>query len=56
MPGPRLASDYQLLAWSAGGWLFYNAGRGRIAAYRPGRAAAIRLALRVKPFVDFAAR
>ena len=54
--GPHLARDYQLLAWSSSGWLFYNAGRGRIAAYRPGGATATLLPLHVAPFVDIAAR
>ena len=53
--GPRLARVYQLLAWSSSGWLFYNAGRGRIAAYDPSRGAATLLPVRVRPFVDIAA-
>jgi hypothetical protein len=56
VPGPHLARDYQLLAWSSSGWLFYNASRGRIAAYHPGRATATLLPLHVDPFVDIAAR
>ena len=53
--GPRLAPVYQLLAWSPSGWLFYNAGRGHIAAYNPSRGAATLLPVRVRPFVDIAA-
>jgi hypothetical protein len=33
---PRAAIAYPVLAWSSSGWLFYNAGRGRIGAWRPG--------------------
>jgi hypothetical protein len=54
--GPRLARDYQLMAWSSGGWLFYNAGYGRLAAYNPSQGAATLLSVRVRPFVDIAAR
>lgn len=54
IPGARIASDYQLLAWASSGWLYFNAGRGRIGAWRPG-APARRLGVRVRPFVDMAA-
>jgi hypothetical protein len=54
--GPRLARDYQLMAWSQSGWLFYNAGHGRLAAYNPSGVAARLLAVHVDPFVDIAAR
>jgi hypothetical protein len=54
--GPGLARDYRLLAWASSGWLFYNAGRGRIAAYDPSQGAATLLSARVRPFVDIAAR
>ena len=54
--GPRLARDYQLMAWSSSGWLFYNAGHGRLAAYDPSQGAAALLSVRVRPFVDIAAR
>jgi hypothetical protein len=56
VPGAPLARDYQLLAWSTSGWLFYNAGAGRIAAYRPGADRATLLPVHVPPFVDIAAR
>jgi hypothetical protein len=55
VPGARLARDYQLLAWSPRGWLFYNAGHRRIAAYRPGAARSLLLPEHVAPFVDMAA-
>ena len=32
---PASGSDYQRMAWSHSGWLFYNAGHGRLAAYNP---------------------
>jgi hypothetical protein len=54
--GPRLARDYQLMAWSQSGWLFYNAGHGRLAAYNPLGVVARLLAVHVGPFVDIAAR
>jgi hypothetical protein len=54
--GPPLARDRPLLAWSSSGWLFYYAGAGRIAAYRPRAATATLLPRRVAPFVDIAAR
>jgi len=56
LDGPPLAGDYPLMAWSSSGWLFYNAGRGRLAAYRPGRPGAALLPVRVARFVDLAAR
>jgi hypothetical protein len=54
--GPHLASDYQLMAWSHSGWLFYNAGKGRLSAYNPASGAATLLGVHVSPFVDIAAR
>jgi hypothetical protein len=54
--GPRLARDYQLMAWSHSGWLFYNAGHGRLAAYNPSGGAIMLLGIHVRPFVDIAAR
>jgi hypothetical protein len=56
VPGAGLASDYTLLAWASSGWLFYNAGNGRLAAYHPGAARAIVLPVHVKPFQRMAAR
>jgi hypothetical protein len=43
------------MTWSSSGWLFFNAGGGRLAAYRPGDASARLLPLRVMPFVDMTA-
>ena len=54
--GPTLARAYTLMAWSATGWLFFNAGHGRLAAYRAGASRATLLPVRVPPFVDIAAR
>jgi sugar lactone lactonase YvrE len=54
--GPRLARAYPLMAWSQSGWLFYNAGHGRLAAYNPLGVVARLLAVHVGPFVDIAAR
>jgi hypothetical protein len=53
--GAPLAADYPLMTWSSSGWLFFDAGGGRLAAYRPGTAGARVLRLRVKPFVDITA-
>jgi hypothetical protein len=53
--GPRLAYPYSLMAWSTSGWLFYNAGNGRIAAWRPGSGPARTLPLRVPAFTDMSA-
>jgi hypothetical protein len=55
VPGARLAADYPLMTWSSSGWLFFNAGGGRLAVYRPGDASARLLPLRVMPFVDMTA-
>ncbi|MEA2398932.1 MAG: hypothetical protein QOK25_2488 [Thermoleophilaceae bacterium] len=55
VPGPALAADYPLMTWSSSGWLFFNAGGGRLAAYRPGAARARLLPMRVRPFIDMAA-
>jgi hypothetical protein len=54
--GARLARDYTLMTWSSTGWLFYNAGHGHLAAYRPGKTRATLLPVRVQPFVQMAAR
>jgi hypothetical protein len=51
---PREAIEYAALAWSSSGWLFYNAGRGRIAAWRPGESAR-ELPVKVAKFVSMAA-
>jgi hypothetical protein len=53
--GPPLARGYPLSVWSSAGWLFYNAGDGRLAAYRAGAAAATLLPVHVPAFVDLAA-
>ena len=55
LQGPRLAYPYSLLAWSSSGWLFYNAGNGRIAAWRPGSGRARLLPVRVPAFTDMSA-
>ena len=54
--GANLASDYTLLAWASTGWLFYNAGHGRLAAYRPGNPRATILPVQVQRFQRLAAR
>jgi hypothetical protein len=54
--GASLASDYTLTAWSSTGWLFYNAGHGRLAAYQPGSPRAALLDIHVHPFESMAAR
>jgi hypothetical protein len=54
--GARLARDYTLMTWASTGWLFYNAGRRHLAAYRPGEARATLLPVDVQPFVRMAAR
>jgi hypothetical protein len=54
--GATLARSYTLMAWSSTGWLFFNVGRRRIAAYRSGAPRATLLPVRVQPFVDIAAR
>ena len=50
IPGAHADRDYPALAWSETGWLFYNAGGGRIGAWRPGERARL-LELRVGKFV-----
>jgi hypothetical protein len=45
---------YRLLAWASSGWLFYNAGRGRIGAWRPGERRRL-LPMTVRQYVDMAA-
>jgi hypothetical protein len=54
--GATLARYYTLMAWSSTGWLFFNVGHRRLAAYRPGADRATLLPVRVQPFVDLAAR
>jgi hypothetical protein len=49
--GARMAGSYQELAWASSGWLFYNAGRRRLGAWRPGLPARV-LPEKVGPFVD----
>jgi hypothetical protein len=56
VPGPGLARDYTLIAWASTGWLFYNAGNGHLAAYRPPAPRATLIPLRVQPFQRLAAR
>jgi hypothetical protein len=53
IPGARMAATYKALAWASSGWLFYNAGRGRLGAWRPGMPARV-LPVTVGPFVDMA--
>jgi hypothetical protein len=53
--GATLARAYTLMAWSSTGWLFFNAGHRRLAAYHPGAHRATLLPVRVEPFVDLAA-
>jgi hypothetical protein len=36
LAGARVDRDYPSLTWASTGWLFYNAGGGRIGAWRPG--------------------
>ena len=45
---------YRLLAWASSGWLFYNAGHGRIGAWRPGEPGRL-LSVTVRQYVDMAA-
>jgi hypothetical protein len=54
VPGVNLDPNYPEVAWSSAGWLFYNAGNGRIGAWRPGERARL-LPLRVGPFVRLVA-
>jgi hypothetical protein len=56
VPGAGLSRDHTLLAWASTGWLFYNAGDGRLAAYHPGAGGAIVLPLHLGPFQRIAAR
>jgi hypothetical protein len=51
MPGARRDSAYGRITWSSSGWLLWNAGGGRIGAWRPG-AAARRLGVTVGSFTD----
>jgi hypothetical protein len=53
--GAALDPAYQLFAWAPNGWLFFNAGHGRIGAYRPGERHATILPVRVPPSIDMAA-
>jgi len=54
VPGARVDALYPLLAWASSGWLFWNAGRGRVGAWRPGEPAR-RLSVTVGAFVDMTA-
>lgn len=54
--GANLANDYTLIAWSSTGWLFFNAGRGRLAAYRLGTAQARLVNVHVQAFEKMVAR
>jgi hypothetical protein len=54
IPGARTDAVYKRLAWASSGWLFYNAGHGRLGAWRPGEPARA-LGVRVGKFVDMAA-
>lgn len=54
IPGARLAPAYKDLAWASSGWLFWNAGGGRLGAWRPGEPARD-LGVRVGAFVDMTA-
>jgi hypothetical protein len=45
--GARLDQAMPALAWAPGGWLFWNAGKGRLMAHRPG-AAAVTLPVRLR--------
>ena len=56
LAGADLASDYTLLAWASTGWLFFNAGHGRLAAYRPGNPRATVLPFHLQRFQHLAAR
>jgi hypothetical protein len=55
--GSRTGRAYPFVAWSvSSGWLFIRGGGGRVLAYRPGAARAVRLPLRLPPeAVSFAA-
>jgi hypothetical protein len=52
--GARTDNDYPELAWASSGWLFWNAGGGRLGAWRPGQPAR-RLGVKVGAFVDMTA-
>ena len=54
IPKARMAKIYNRVAWSESGWLFYNAGEGRLGAWRPGERARL-LGVKVGKFVDMAA-
>lgn len=56
LAGADLASDYTLLAWASTGWLFFNAGHGRLAAYRPGNPRATVLPFHLQRFQHLVAR
>jgi hypothetical protein len=53
--GAPLDRGYPLFSWARSGWLFFNTGHGRIAAYRPGASRATLLPVRVPAFTDMAA-
>jgi hypothetical protein len=48
VPGAHAIGE---MTWASSGWLFYNAGRGRLGAWRPGLPARV-LPEKVGPFVD----
>ncbi len=50
LPGGMLATDYPLMTWSSSGWLFFNAGHGRLGAYGADIGRAILLRFRLAPF------
>jgi WD40-like Beta Propeller Repeat len=52
--GARLGVNQQI-TWSPDGWLYFYAGAGRLAAYRPGRAKAFLLPERVVAFTKMVA-
>jgi hypothetical protein len=54
VPGARTDRFYGRLAWASSGWLFWNAGGGRLGAWRPGEPAR-RLGVKVGPLVDMTA-
>ncbi|MDA0180263.1 hypothetical protein OJ997_08150 [Solirubrobacter phytolaccae] len=54
VPGARVDAGYPLLAWASSGWLFWNAGHGRLGAWRPGEPARD-LGVEVGAFVDITA-
>jgi hypothetical protein len=51
VPGARTDEFYASLTWASSGWLFWNAGGGALAAWRPGEPVR-RLGAKTSPFVD----